>query len=217
MEPENHAKLATVVWMAIRQGVIAHAEGPKRLALTARLGIHSVPSRTLQQGALVRAVSSGVALSTTPSLSSLQSVCGSPWPPSTVKYSRRFQTSRRVPARYTSTARVRLKRPLVSVCSDDVSGRWPVSGSPVGTSVMVSSSRDGRPAGNGGRSPQGGPREPRPVPHVSTLIFDPPPRGRSRHSNRPGPLGHANVGTTMIYTHVLNRGVLRVRSPVDRL
>lgn len=48
--------------MAIRQGVIAHAEGPKRLALAARLGIHSVPSRTLQQGALVRAVSSGVAV-----------------------------------------------------------------------------------------------------------------------------------------------------------
>jgi integron integrase len=30
-------------------------------------------------------------------------------------------------------------------------------------------------------------------------------------------LGHRNVATTMIYTHVLNRGVLGVRSPVDRL
>ena len=30
-------------------------------------------------------------------------------------------------------------------------------------------------------------------------------------------LGHANVSTTMIYTHVLNRGALGVRSPADRL
>ncbi len=30
-------------------------------------------------------------------------------------------------------------------------------------------------------------------------------------------LGHANVSTTMVYTHVLNRGGLGVRSPADRL
>ena len=56
------AELANVVWMAIQQGVMPPGEGPKRLGLAVRLGIHSVPSRTLWQGALVRAVGSGIAV-----------------------------------------------------------------------------------------------------------------------------------------------------------
>ncbi len=30
-------------------------------------------------------------------------------------------------------------------------------------------------------------------------------------------LGHPDVRTTMIYTHVLNRGAFGVQSPIDRL
>ena len=30
-------------------------------------------------------------------------------------------------------------------------------------------------------------------------------------------VGHRDVSTTMVYTHVLNRGLLGVRSPADRL
>ena len=30
-------------------------------------------------------------------------------------------------------------------------------------------------------------------------------------------LGHADVSTTMIYTHVMNKGVRGVKSPLDRL
>jgi predicted nucleic acid-binding protein len=56
------AELANVVWMAIRSGIVPADEGPRRLDLAARLGIHSVPSRTLWHGAVARAVQSGVAV-----------------------------------------------------------------------------------------------------------------------------------------------------------
>ena len=56
------AELANVVWMAVRSGILSADEGSNRLDLAARLGIHSVPSKTLWQGALFRSVESGVAV-----------------------------------------------------------------------------------------------------------------------------------------------------------
>ncbi len=56
------AELVNVVWMAIRSGIVLAEEGPKRLDLAARLGVHSVPSRRLWHGAVTRAVRSGVAV-----------------------------------------------------------------------------------------------------------------------------------------------------------
>jgi predicted nucleic acid-binding protein len=54
------AELANVLWMAIRRGVVLPEEASKRLDFAARLGIRSVPSRTLWHGALSRAVESGL-------------------------------------------------------------------------------------------------------------------------------------------------------------
>ena len=54
------AELTNVVWMAIRSGVLSAEEGPMRLGLARRLGIESIATATLCQGALLRAVASGV-------------------------------------------------------------------------------------------------------------------------------------------------------------
>lgn len=56
------AELTNVVWMAVRSGVLPAAEGPVRLSLARRLGIESVATGTLCQGALLRAVTSGIAV-----------------------------------------------------------------------------------------------------------------------------------------------------------
>jgi predicted nucleic acid-binding protein len=55
------AELANVVWMAIRTGVVAEEEGLHRLELAVRLRVHSVASRKLWQGAVTRAVQTGLA------------------------------------------------------------------------------------------------------------------------------------------------------------
>jgi predicted nucleic acid-binding protein len=54
------AELTNVVWMAIRAGVLTRDDGPVRIGLARRLGIESVATATLCQGALLRAVASGV-------------------------------------------------------------------------------------------------------------------------------------------------------------
>ena len=54
------AELTNVVWMAVRSGVLPPEEGPVRLGLARRLGIESVTTVTLCQGALLRSVASGV-------------------------------------------------------------------------------------------------------------------------------------------------------------
>ena len=54
------AELTNVVWMAVRAGILPPSDGPIRLSLARRLGIESVATATLCQGALLRAIASGV-------------------------------------------------------------------------------------------------------------------------------------------------------------
>lgn len=56
------AELANAIWMAVRHKVLSLDEAAKRLTLADGLGIHSVPNRTLWQGALVRAHDASVAV-----------------------------------------------------------------------------------------------------------------------------------------------------------
>jgi len=56
------AELANVLWMAARRKILTIEEATSRLTLAGSLGIHTVPNRTLWQGALVRARHSGVAV-----------------------------------------------------------------------------------------------------------------------------------------------------------
>jgi predicted nucleic acid-binding protein len=56
------SELTNVVWMTVRSGILPPAEGPVRLSLARRLGVESVNTATLCQGALLRSVASGVAV-----------------------------------------------------------------------------------------------------------------------------------------------------------
>lgn len=54
------AELTNVLWTAVRTGLLSAEEGSVRFGLARRLGIESVPTATLCQGALLRSVASGV-------------------------------------------------------------------------------------------------------------------------------------------------------------
>lgn len=56
------AELANVIWMAIRTRVVGEADGATKLHLASRLGIHTIATRALWHGALLRATRSGVAV-----------------------------------------------------------------------------------------------------------------------------------------------------------
>jgi len=56
------AELANVIWMSVRGDVLTKEDAPAKLRLAARLGIHSASARKLWQGALQRALESGVAV-----------------------------------------------------------------------------------------------------------------------------------------------------------
>lgn len=56
------AEITNVVWMSIRAGALAEADGPAKLHLARRLGIHTIATRALWHGALVRSVQSGIAV-----------------------------------------------------------------------------------------------------------------------------------------------------------
>jgi predicted nucleic acid-binding protein len=56
------AEIANVVWMSIRAGVLPETEGPTKLHLARRLGIHTIATTALWHGALLRSVHTGVAV-----------------------------------------------------------------------------------------------------------------------------------------------------------
>jgi len=56
------AEIANVIWMSVRAGVLPESEAPSKLTLAARLGVHSVPTRAVWRGALLRSVRTGIAV-----------------------------------------------------------------------------------------------------------------------------------------------------------
>ena len=56
------AEIANVVWMSIRAGALPDTGGPAKLHLARRLGIHTIATRALWHGALLRSVQTGVAV-----------------------------------------------------------------------------------------------------------------------------------------------------------
>ena len=63
MAPSHwEAELANVIWQAVRAGVLLPEDGPARLGLASSLGIETVATTPLCQGALARSIASGVAV-----------------------------------------------------------------------------------------------------------------------------------------------------------
>ncbi len=56
------AELANVIWMSVRGDVLSREDAPSKLRLAGQLGVHSVSVRKLWQGALQRALETGVAV-----------------------------------------------------------------------------------------------------------------------------------------------------------
>ena len=56
------AEIANVIWMATRSGVLPPDESVERLILARRLGIQSMPTRSLCQNALLRSIGSGISV-----------------------------------------------------------------------------------------------------------------------------------------------------------
>jgi predicted nucleic acid-binding protein len=56
------AEIANVIWLAVRHGSLSHSEAEFKLRSAAGLGIQSLPTRALWQGALLRSLRSDVAV-----------------------------------------------------------------------------------------------------------------------------------------------------------
>ena len=107
--------------------------------------------------------------------------------------------------------------------ANGILGRWGLrkwrlfGGPPLGRSAAASCPRAGYPARHQTRGFSGGDHQARQHPHAPPFLCHPPAGIGSGHSHGAGIAGHSDVSTTMIYTHVLNRGSSGVISPLDRL
>jgi integrase len=66
-------------------------------------------------------------------------------------------------------------------------------------------------------APMGGHRDTRRPAHDASFVRDEFTRRWADIRTVQERLGHRDVGTTMTYLHVMNRGALAVQSPMDRL